>query len=583
MFTSASNKLNYTRRDILATVDTYSNDKKDVNGNLTLSYVMGESVLQELTIERNGDNTKFFGYGIVHKLNVKSINTTNKMKIYPTFTGLKPCFTSNDGWEKWYYGYPTFFTTEVNFEDSNKIISITGYDAIYFSNTMSFSELNLTAPYTIGDVANAIAVRLGLSKYEARYNSATDTTNTFELVNPEGANYDGDESLREVLDDIAEATQTIYYIEKETLVFKDIHYHDDTKITLTTDDYSNFEFKGNRRLSRIVSATELGDNVESDPPMVESTQIGSTQYIRDNAFWTLRKDIDIMLASAKARVIDNLYPEFTLDLRGNYLYEPLECFLVETIDLGNEQDGLRKNIICYLTNDTLTYNGGLTQTIKWEYQDNDTEDAANPATLGDALNKTFAVVDKVNKQIKLVVSQVEENTKKLASLTIDPDTINALVSKVEENANNIASLRMDSDSIFNSVQQVQKNVDASLEGMNGQIDELRKQVSLGITADDVKIEISKQLNQGVNAVTTSTGFTFNSEGLTIAKNTSDISTTVTEDGMKVMQNGNPLLTADHGGVKAQNLHATTYLIIGNNSRFEDYNNGSRTGCFWIGY
>ena len=39
--------------------------------------------------------------------------------------------------------------------------------------------------------------------------------------------------------------------------------------------------------------------------------------------------------------------------------------------------------------------------------------------------------------------------------------------------------------------------------------------------------------------------------------------------------------ADNLGVKAEDLHATTYLIIGNNSRLEDYNT-NRTGCFWIG-
>ena len=52
--------------------------------------------------------------------------------------------------------------------------------------------------------------------------------------------------------------------------------------------------------------------------------------------------------------------------------------------------------------------------------------------------------------------------------------------------------------------------------------------------------------------------------------------------MRVSKGGQVVLTGDNNGVEALNLHATTYLIIGNNSRFEDYDNGSRTGCFWIG-
>jgi hypothetical protein len=52
--------------------------------------------------------------------------------------------------------------------------------------------------------------------------------------------------------------------------------------------------------------------------------------------------------------------------------------------------------------------------------------------------------------------------------------------------------------------------------------------------------------------------------------------------MAVFRDSGEVLTADNTGVKAENLHATTYLIVGVNSRLENYDNGSRTGCFWIG-
>lgn len=68
----------------------------------------------------------------------------------------------------------------------------------------------------------------------------------------------------------------------------------------------------------------------------------------------------------------------------------------------------------------------------------------------------------------------------------------------------------------------------------------------------------------------------------IKKSDVDITTNISEDGMRVSKGSEVVLTANNGGVEARNLHATTYLIIGENSRFEDYDNGSRTGCFWIG-
>ena len=45
-----------------------------------------------------------------------------------------------------------------------------------------------------------------------------------------------------------------------------------------------------------------------------------------------------------------------------------------------------------------------------------------------------------------------------------------------------------------------------------------------------------------------------------------------------------MLTANNQGVDAKNLHATTYLIIGGNSRMEDFtcDGTKRTAVFWIG-
>ena len=51
--------------------------------------------------------------------------------------------------------------------------------------------------------------------------------------------------------------------------------------------------------------------------------------------------------------------------------------------------------------------------------------------------------------------------------------------------------------------------------------------------------------------------------------------------MKVKKNDEEVLTANNEGVKAIDLHATTFLIIGEYSRLEDFG-GNRTGCFWIG-
>lgn len=133
-----------------------------------------------------------------------------------------------------------------------------------------------------------------------------------------------------------------------------------------------------------------------------------------------------------------------------------------------------------------------------------------------------------------------------------------------------------------TVNDVQFDLSDSKTTTAAQIDTLTKRVDATMTADQVEIAISQELEKGVGKVTTSTGFTFNEDGLTVSRSNVDITTNINEDGMRITKNNEEVLTANNSGVDAKNLHATTYLIIGGNSRFEDYNNGSRTGCFWIG-
>ena len=121
----------------------------------------------------------------------------------------------------------------------------------------------------------------------------------------------------------------------------------------------------------------------------------------------------------------------------------------------------------------------------------------------------------------------------------------------------------------------------SIAGMNESITELKKEVSAKMTPKAVELQIKTAMENGTEKVVTSTGYRFDEDGLTVEKSDSEIKTKITEKGMTVYQKEEAVLEANSNGVDAKNLHATTYLIVGKNSRFEDYGNG-RTGCFWIG-
>lgn len=96
------------------------------------------------------------------------------------------------------------------------------------------------------------------------------------------------------------------------------------------------------------------------------------------------------------------------------------------------------------------------------------------------------------------------------------------------------------------------------------------------TADSIKVSVS-QTQEEVSQMS----YDFTSEKLVIEKEGAETKTEISENGMVVKTSYNEeMLVADAQGVDATNLHAKTYLIVGYNSRFEDFEGG--TGCFWIG-
>jgi methylthioribose-1-phosphate isomerase len=156
-----------------------------------------------------------------------------------------------------------------------------------------------------------------------------------------------------------------------------------------------------------------------------------------------------------------------------------------------------------------------------------------------------------------------------------------LVSDIDAANKAISALTVDSRGIAAQVSSLQTSTEDAIDGLSDNLTTLSQSVEAKMTDEEVSIKISEALSNGVDKVETSTGFTFNDIGLSISKSDSEMSTTITEDGMTVYRNGSAVLTANNAGVDAVNLHATTYLIIGNNSRLEDYGS-DRTGCFWIG-
>jgi hypothetical protein len=509
----------------------------DVDITIEASYTIesaGESYfsqddLKSITLERLGES-KFFGFGVCQKANIKLLDR-----------GFEKSFTTSDKFNISFDGLkisPQLRVSEVHRDETTGELSITVYDALKAANDCVVNDINLTTPYNLADVARVIASKI-------KVGIVIPALDEFNLSFENGANFDGAETLREVLNAIAEATQTMYFINRNNeLVFKRLSAEAKQDLLyITAEDYFSFDNSTNRRLTAIVSATELGDNYEA-----HTGQIGTTQYVRNNPFWELREDLPQLVDKAIEVMGNFTIPQFECSWRGNYLLEPGDWISVGSI---------HNQIYALYINDSLEYDGGLSAKTYWEYTDEEAEHS-NPTNLGEALKQTYAKVDKANKQIDIVVSEIASNDEEISQLQMTTGTIELSVSSLQETTTD------------------------AIDGINSELAQLNEKASLSVKKDEIEMIVQSQISNGVASVETTTGFRFDDEGLTISKSNSDISTTITEDGMQVEDGNKKLLIANHEGVKAEDLHATTYLIVGKYSRFEDYGSSKRTACFWIG-
>ena len=486
--------------------------------------------LKSFQVERVGEG-KFFGYGYVQKVNIKlldakrekSFTTSNKFKLS---IGVQDNYVST---------FPMFKITETNRDEKTNTLSITAYDALKGAAEHKFDDVTIEVEgnrFTLETVAIACATHMGLPA--VRFIVPEGHTLAQTIYTEELLNLSGEETLRNVFDWIAEVTGSIYYLDATgTLIFRVLDKDGEAGYVISKERYAELKSKDNRRLGRITKATTLGDNIH-----VELAVSGTNQIIMNNPFFELRLDTHEMLDKLAPHLLGLTVNQFECDWRGNYLLEIGDKIALEC------KDG--SYAYSYLLEDKFLFNGGVEQETEWKWDTTQNEDEhSTPSTIGEAINQTIAKVDKVNKEITLMIEDVEEMERKVTS-----------------------------------IQMTSENIQATVEAQSSELGALSKRVEATMSADDIRLEIQESLKD-VNEVTTTTGYTFNKDGLMVTKDGSEMKTQVSEDGMTVYRKNEVVLRADNEGVKAEDLHATTYLLIGTNSRLENYR-GVRTGCFWIG-
>ena len=333
--------------------------------------------------------------------------------------------------------------------------------------------------------------------------------------------YDGNYTFRDVLDEIAQVAGSMIGFVGDEL---DVIYPTDSGEII---DSSNLK---TLTLGEVYGP--INSVVLARTPQEDNVYRQDDSSITANGLTEIRIENNQIMDSHREDFIDGILCAL-LGLRFT-LYE-LESFGIGYLSLGDlftiqAPDGTAHTALMLC--DDMQITQGLAETSRLEAPEATETDYRAASETDRALNKTILKVDK----------QAQE--------------ITALVSRTE-------------------------NIESSLDGLDTTV---TRMAEIMMDSDSVDIKISKAIGE-VNSVTTTTGYSFDEEGLKISKTGESMENLLDNTGMYVKRDGEDILTANNDGVSAINLTSRNYLIVGDNSRFENYDDGSsnkRTACFYIG-
>ena len=512
--------------------------KVELFNNSTSTLITSQDKLKSIQVSRYS-NEKVFGFALCQKATIEIIDENHDIEVAEG-QKVKISIGAKVASGVDYVGYCDFFIDRYSRDEVSHLLKIEAFDRIEELSRLRTSLFNFSFPMALEEIISRIQDSINI---EIIYDNNLPNLNiTFEK---EQVNIEGTESVRSFIEAICELTGTICYINQSNqLVLKKIA-GDTVNETIDRDRIFDFSQSEGNTITGLISATELGNNLS-----VGSTD-GYQYIIRENPFLTNDQDLCIICLNNLLTSINGFtFNPYELKWRGSPDLEAGDRVKIQ------KKDGTYLETL-YL-GEELTYNGGLISNANWAYIQE--EEPSNPSNLGDILKQTYARVDKVNKQIDIAVAGKDEIEDKIAKLQLTTDGISATVS----------SNKTETDERFNAV--------------NDNLNALAKSVSATMTQDQINILIQQQLANNVDSVTTATGFTFNADGLTIEKSGNEMKTQIDEDGMTIFKDNQEVLTVNNTGVDAYNLKATTYLIIGNETRFEKFNHktrGTGVGCFWL--
>ena len=497
-------------------INRYVKGKVEVYRASTLLYtLMPNDYLKSIEIVSSPVKA-FFGYAMSQQTTITFIDKLAELDIREGDT-LRPFIGIEDGTIT-YIQKPDFIVRKVDRKQNGIDLIVEGYDLIEKAKEFKPSSLAINLPCNLEQYFNAVCAVLGC---QGHYGGLINFTIT------ELPNYDDNNTLRDILNDLAGACGCICYMSGTVATMKPLTASNPH--TINKADYFSLTTGTPLTLTSVISSNPLGDNVESGS--------GIPQILSDNGFLVNRTDRGAILDSLRDAVYGLTVVPYELEWRGNPNVELGDCIELES------KNG---TITTFYLSESMSYSGGLKASSNFDFTERDALHT-NSSTIGEKLNETIAKVDKVNQTIELRVQEAVDDNATIAELKLSVGQIQGTVADLEgdmiaqqtqitQTANSItaeAQARSEEDAELRSLisqqadsitLQVKEEVKSELDG-----EYYEKQSSVGITANGINISSSGSINMSAGAkfIVDATNFKVNSNGYLTASGASLSSSSAT--------------------------------------------------------
>ena len=366
--------------------------------------------------ERYVDGEGIIGSTVAKSLEGKFINVDSEFNIENKELQAYIGAELDDGTIK-YIDLGTFIVQKPDNDNVNDNTSFTALDYMVkfnkkFEDRLDYSKRNVTMADLLQDICDQCEVICGTTVFR---------NSTFILENNQFTN---NESCRDVLKAIAQMAFSWARIDQDNKLVLDFDLND--TITETIDNNEYYELKDNEQYGPLNTIILRNSQVEGENYTIKSQaliqQAGKEieLVINDNPFaYTQAKREELIQAGS--------------ELFG-FKYIPLTVKTIGSIYL-NCQDKLRtknmqdKNLDTYIFNNKISYNGSTTDIKETPAMTETQTKYQFTGGINEKVSRTEFLVDKANKKIEGIVSEIGDRSEKTTTITADIDGLN---SKVEE-------------------------------------------------------------------------------------------------------------------------------------------------------